>query len=87
MEFNIRAKRLTNEVLATVKEVDGEEYYCLPEILQQIGLKGGFNEKSIPITISAKIVWGFRADFYNLIESVFVDKKSALEIIQRQSQQ
>lgn len=79
--MKIKAKRLTDNILATVKEIDGEEYYCLPEILEQLGLKGGFNEKSIPATISGKIVWGFRCDSFNLLETAFIDKNSALALI------
>ena len=83
MDLEIKAKCLTDKILSTVKEVDGEEYYCLPEILEQLGLKGGFNEKIIPITISGKIVWGFRFDSLNFLETVFIDKNSALALIQR----
>lgn len=85
MELSIQAKRLSDNVLATVKEVDGEEYYCLAEILEQLHLKSGWNEKSIPVTISAKIVWGFRFSPLNLLETVFVDKKSALKLIKENS--
>lgn len=85
MELEMKAKRLTDNVVATVKEVDGKEYYCLSEILEQLGLKGSFNEKIIPITISAKIIWGFRFDSLNLLETVFIDKNSALTLIKAHS--
>ena len=83
--MEIKVKRLTDNILATVKEIDSEEYYCLPEILGQLGLKGGFNEKIIPLAISGKIVWGFRFDSLNLLETVFLDKNSALTLIKAQS--
>ena len=58
MELKIKVKRLTDNVIATVKEFENEEYYCLSEILEQLGLKSSFNEKIIPLKISAKIIWG-----------------------------
>lgn len=85
MELEIKAKRLTGDILATVKEVDGEEYYCLPEIFEQLKLKGGFTEKNTPVTISGKIVWGFRFNSLNLLETVFIDKNSALALVKAQS--
>lgn len=87
--MKIKLEKICDGILATVRVINGEKYYCLPEILEQLGLKStGFNEKEKkPLTISAKIVWGFRGDALNLLETVFIDENSAGELIQAQSQQ
>ena len=86
--MKITMEKVRDGVLATVRDIHGERYYCLPEILEQLGLKSnGFNaEEKPPLTISAKIVWGFRSDTRNLLETVFIDEKSVRELIRAQSQ-
>ena len=86
MEVGITLTRLNEKILATMKEVDGERYFCLAEILEQLKLKGGFNEKIIPVEISGKIIWSFRtSDCRNLLETVFIDEVSAMELIKKHS--
>ena len=83
MEVGITLTKLNEKILATVKEVDGERYFCLAEILEQLHLKGGFNEKSIPVEISGKIIYSFRtSDCLNLLETVFIDESSAKKLIE-----
>ena len=84
MAVGITLTRLNEKILATMKEVDGERYFCLAEILEQLKLKGGFNEKIIPVEISGKIIWSFRtSDCRNLLETVFIDEVSAMELIKK----
>ena len=85
--MKIVMRRLADNIIATVKEVDNEEYYCLSEILEQLGLKAKcFNEdEKKPITISGKIVWGFRSDSLNFLETIFIDKESVLALIKTQT--
>ena len=86
MEVGITLTKLSEKILATVKEVDGERYFCLAEILEQLHLKGGFNEKSIPVEISGKIIYSFRtSDCLNLLETLFIDEVSAKKLVKKHS--
>ena len=74
-------------VVATVKEVDGERYFCLAEILEQLNLKAKtFSDKAKePLEISGKIICGYRTDILDFVETVFIDEPSAFKIIEAQS--
>ena len=87
MKMKMRLLRLSKNVIATVKEVDGEKYYCLAEILEQLDLKAKTftdNAKE-PLEISGKIIWSYRTDTLNFYETVFIDEQSALKIIEKNS--
>ena len=89
MKMEIRLLRLSKNVIATVKEVDGEKYYCLAEILEQLDLKAKtFTDNAkepLEISeISGKIIWSYRTDTLNFYETVFIDEQSALKIIEAQ---
>lgn len=45
MEVGITLTKLNEKILATVKEVDGERYFCLAEILEQLHLKAALTKK------------------------------------------
>ena len=84
--MEIRLLRLSKNVIATVKEVDGEKYYCLAEILEQLDLKAKtFTDNAKEhLEFSGKIIWSYRTDTLNFYETVFIDEQSALKIIEAQ---
>jgi len=90
MNFNIKLKKVYKDnninILATYLDVNGETYYCLSDILDQLHIKENWqiSKEKPPLQISAKIIWGFKFDTVNFIETVFIDEKSALDIIKTQ---
>lgn len=90
MELNVTLKRVYKDehvnILATHLVVNGENFFCLSDILDQLHLKENrqISKEKIPIYISGRIVWGFKFDTVNLIETLFIDEVSALNIIKTQ---
>ena len=75
-------KRIDAGAGAQTVTVDGEEYYCLADVMEHIGAKAKMlNEKSTHKHISGKIVWGQRLVGASLIESVFIDKEGMNRIL------
>ena len=87
MNFDIKLKRVYKDdninILATYLDVNDETYYCLSDILDQLHIKENWqiSKEKPPLPISAKIIWGFKFDTVNFIETIFIDEKSALNII------
>lgn len=76
-------KRIDAGAGAQTVTVDGEEYYCLADVMEHIGAKAKMlHEKNTPKHISGKIVWGQRLVGASLIESVFIDKEGMNRILE-----
>ena len=71
-----RVKHDGGDLGVTIKEVDGEKFYCLADIAEQTNKKSApwGNSENMPQNISGRFVWGHRFENNHYIETIFVDE-------------
>ena len=72
MEINFER---VGDLVLTVRKNDGEKFYGIEDILEQSGYSPrAMDEVQIPIKFTGRIIFGYRSNGCDFIQSVFVDK-------------
>ena len=71
------------DLFLTVRENNGEKFYNLEDILQQIKkLPCPLDKIQKPVKLNCNVIFGYRFDGTNFIQSVFVDETGLKDIVQ-----
>ncbi len=85
--MEIRLEKITPDIVAAVKLIQGKRYICLADVLEKLNLKGPdmYQHPDQVINVSGKVAWGHRLAGRNFIEALFLDEESIFQIINQKN--
>ena len=79
--MNVKVERV-GDLILTTKDNAGEKFYNLEDILEQAGkFPCALDKVQTPIKLDCHIIFGYRYDAPDFIQSVFVDEKGLHQLI------